>query len=226
MLLKEHKSKIKERDILLDPARNALGIIPRFHFAGTAQLRNCAESLTGEPMYYTNLELVSYCKKQIKVLGYVPVTVRNGESVSKLNLYITTEYKEPLLGREWILQLQKKNSEIRNFMNTLQNIHKIQEADNLQLQQLLQEFKDITDLAISKIANVQAKLKLKDKVNPVFCKPRAVPFRLREKIEEELDKLTHSGILEKVDHLDWATPIVPVIKKNGTIRICGVYSVT
>ena len=34
------------------------------------------------------------------------------------------------------------------------------------------------------------------------------------------------GIIEKVDHSDWAAPIVAVPKKDGRFRICGDYKVT
>ena len=43
---------------------------------------------------------------------------------------------------------------------------------------------------------------------------------------KELDRLESLGILCKVNHADWATPIVPVPKKDESIRICGDYKVT
>lgn len=178
-----------------------------------------------ERILKTDVRLTSFCKTRIQVLGYIPVKVRSGETVRKLNLYITTENREPLLGREWILQM-KENPKINFFLEEVQSIHTVQNSEKSQLQGLLQEFKEITNPTISKILKIQARLKLKDNVSPIFCKPRGVPFRLRAQVEKELDKLTSMGILEKVDHSDWATPIVPILKKNGAIRLCGDYSVT
>ena len=51
---------------------------------------------------------------------------------------------------------------------------------------------------------------------PRFCKARTVPYALREKVEQELDRLTKEGIIEPIQFADWAAPIVPVMKKDGT----------
>jgi hypothetical protein len=40
-------------------------------------------------------------------------------------------------------------------------------------------------------------------------------------VEEELKRLQSEGILSKVEWRDWATPIVPVPKQDGSVRICG-----
>ena len=41
-----------------------------------------------------------------------------------------------------------------------------------------------------------------------------------------LEKLESEGILEVVQFSEWATPIVPVVKRDGSIRICGDYKLT
>ena len=53
-----------------------------------------------------------------------------------------------------------------------------------------------------------------------------MPFALKPLVEKELDRLEAASILRKVDYSDWATPIIPVPKKDGQLRICGDYKVT
>ena len=38
-----------------------------------------------------------------------------------------------------------------------------------------------------------------------------------------LDQLVAKGVIEKVKFSDWAAPIVPITKQDGTMRICGNY---
>ena len=41
-----------------------------------------------------------------------------------------------------------------------------------------------------------------------------------------MERLEREGIIEAIEHTDWASPIVPVVKEYGSIRICGDYSLT
>ena len=51
---------------------------------------------------------------------------------------------------------------------------------------------------------------MKDNVCPQFCRARTVPYALRKK-----DRLEMKNVIPKVEHSDWATPIVMVPKING-----------
>lgn len=46
-----------------------------------------------------------------------------------------------------------------------------------------------------------------------------VPMHYREKVDAEMERMLKVGIIERSDspHID---PIVPVIRKNGSIRVC------
>ena len=61
---------------------------------------------------------------------------------------------------------------------------------------------------------------------PKFHKSRPVPHAIKGAIEQELDRLENMGVLEKVRFSNWAAPIVPVVKPDGGVRICGDYKVT
>ena len=54
-----------------------------------------------------------------------------------------------------------------------------------------------------------------------------MPYALRSKIETELERLEGLGIISKVSAAEFSTtPIVPVLKPNGQVRICGDFNIT
>ena len=53
-----------------------------------------------------------------------------------------------------------------------------------------------------------------------------MPYVLREKIEHDLERLEKAGTIEPVQYSEWATPVVPVMKHDGTVRVCGDYKLT
>ena len=60
----------------------------------------------------------------------------------------------------------------------------------------------------------------------VSFKATTVSYALRNKVDAELSRLEESRIIESVKFSEWAAPIVPVLKSDGTVRICGDYKVT
>ena len=60
-----------------------------------------------------------------------------------------------------------------------------------------------------------------------FCKARTVPFAMRSKFKEELERLVKEGSLKPVQLANWAAPIVPVLKQDSTsVHICGDFRLT
>ena len=76
------------------------------------------------------------------------------------------------------------------------------------------------------VKGVTAKIHVDPQACPRFCRPRSVPFAMKQKIEEELERLLKEGIIEPVQFSEWAAPIVPVRKSDGSVRICGDYRMT
>ena len=55
---------------------------------------------------------------------------------------------------------------------------------------------------------------------PVRSIPYQIPSKWRSQVKEELEKMQEQGILRSSTSA-WSTPIVPVPKKSGEIRVCG-----
>ena len=91
---------------------------------------------------------------------------------------------------------------------------------------MLDKYSDVFEDKLGTFKSAKAKLTLKEDSQAHLCKARAPPYALRPKVEEELRRLQNEGILTKVEWSDWATPIVPVPKKDGSVRICGDYKGT
>ena len=59
--------------------------------------------------------------------------------------------------------------------------------------------------------------------HPKFFRPCTVTCAIKDTIARKIKTL---GVLEKVEFIQWATPIVPVPKKDGSLCLCGDYKVT
>ena len=58
---------------------------------------------------------------------------------------------------------------------------------------------------------------------PVALKQRRIPFHIRKKVHQALDKLLAAGLIEKVpegEPTPWVSPIVAVPQKDNSIRLC------
>ena len=94
------------------------------------------------------------------------------------------------------------------------------------LDDLLHKFEDIFSSELGTMKNEKAKIYLKPNSIPKFLRACPVPYPLKNKIELEIERMVKNNILEPVDVSEWATPIVPVIKEDSSIRICGDYKMT
>ncbi|GFX80082.1 uncharacterized protein K02A2.6 [Trichonephila clavipes] len=155
----------------------------------------------------TNIVFKTYKGDSLIPLGYVTVRVQYKNQKVNLNVYIVKENLDTILGREWLYKIHLDWLAIKAFRaKTEQNLNN-----------LLREYKDIFDDKLGEISNYETKLKLR---------PRVRPFAIKGRVEKEIDRLEREGIIEKVDSSEWATPVVPVVKTDGSIRLCADYSVT
>ena len=70
------------------------------------------------------------------------------------------------------------------------------------------------------------KLVVNSNSQPKFYRPRSLPLLWKPLVEEELSNLQQKGIISPVQFSPWAAPLVPVLKKNGKMRLCGDFKLT
>lgn len=67
---------------------------------------------------------------------------------------------------------------------------------------------------------VELKLPIKPSKNPVKQMLRQFPSEVMSKIKEEIERLCRSMFIRITRYVKWLANIVPVIKKNETLRVC------
>lgn len=77
------------------------------------------------------------------------------------------------------------------------------------------------EIQFPKVPNVQITLDIDTSVKPVIQRHRTIPLAMVRGVDEKLQKLCKAGIIEPIDGFTpWLSPIVPVLKSDGDIRLC------
>ncbi|XP_070394031.1 uncharacterized protein [Dermacentor albipictus] len=91
---------------------------------------------------------------------------------------------------------------------------------------LLTKFKSLFQPGVGIFAGMTAGIHVPEGARLHFFKPRRLPFTLKEGVTQKLQRLQREGILVPVKTSEWAAPIAPVLKRDGSVRICGDFKVT
>jgi hypothetical protein len=67
---------------------------------------------------------------------------------------------------------------------------------------------------------VEHRLPIKEGFQPFQQAPRRMAPNITLKIKEEIERLVRAGFIRLVRYVEWLSNIVPVLKKNGKLRIC------
>jgi hypothetical protein len=67
---------------------------------------------------------------------------------------------------------------------------------------------------------VKLKLPIKDGKKPIKQTPRRFAPEILTKIKKEVERLLRCNFIRTTRYVDWIANIVPVIKKNGSLRVC------
>ena len=156
-------------------------------------------------MESTQIKLRTYTGEELEVLGTINVDVTFKEQLQNLRLVIVAGEGPSLMGRELYFNQANNNN------------------DSFSLQVLLNKYGSVFRDGLGTVQGMKAKIHVKEQAQPQFYQARTVPYAIREKVEADLDRLEQEGIIEPVR---LGAPIVPVLKKDGSVRICEDYKLT
>lgn len=160
----------------------------------------------------SDLILHSYSGDRLNIMGKLKLHFAYNGKSNYINVYVVRNGGPPLLGRDF-------------FSRFNMQICSVNSCDDFG-QTLISNYPKLFSDQLGCFKGVDVSLTLKPDAYPIFYKARPLPFALRDRVENELNRLVNLGILQPVKYSDYASPIVPVLKRDGSIRLCADYSVT
>lgn len=162
------------------------------------------------PLVSSSINLHTYTRQALTVVGEAEVQVEFEGITASLPLLVVQHPGPALLGRNWLNQLPVH----------WHKLHTVNHASILEL------FPHLFESTLGTYRGEPVSIPIDNDATPRFYKPRPVPYAYRGKVDEELDRLQNAGVLRPVTRSDWAAPVVPVLKADGGLRLCGDYKVT
>ena len=119
-----------------------------------------------------------------------------------------------LHGHDWLSLLRQDWAQI----------HHISHMDSLQA--VLDQHLTVFEQSLGLVDSATAKIHVDYGVQHKFFKAKPVLYALCERVVKELDHLVKEGVIQPVTHSDWTAPVFPVVKRDGSVCLCGDYKIT
>ena len=160
------------------------------------------EAYGGAPLLVAGEIRVKACRKEQPVETQVRLIILDGDGPQPC-----------LLGRDLLKPLAIKSIDASQ-------VNKISTSN------FIGEFPSLFAPGLGCMKGKEVTIEVDPTVSPKFCKARPVPYALRDRVDAELGRLEEEGIISPITNSPWAAAIVPVVKSDDKIRICGDYRLT
>ena len=149
----------------------------------------------------SDITLKTYTGEKITPKGEMKCNVKFKGQEKELTLQVVETPGPALFGRDWLSEIRLDWGEIKALRLSKTPKGGMQHK----VDQLLQKYESVFSEGVGTLKGHKADLKVEENCQPSFHKPRQVPYE---------------------EYSEWATPIVPVVKRNGSVRVCGDFKVS
>ena len=161
--------------------------------------------------------LKTYGGSSLSIYGSIKVKALavNNNCSAIAEIIVVNDEGPNLLGRSLIDSLRLSELKINEINN-------INDSET----KWVKEFPALFAPGLGCVKNQTFQIDINQDVPPKYCKARPIPYAMRDKVYTELDRLQKEGIITPVSHSLWAAPMVPVLKTDNSVRLCGDYKLT
>ena len=164
---------------------------------------------------YIHNPVHSYAGSPLDILGTFKAEIIGHGKRASGTMHVANEGRGNLLGYEMAVRL--------GYVQEINGVNKIITPVQDQYTKLCEEYDDRFN-GIGKLKDVEIKLHIDDSYRPVQNQHRRIPYHIREKVQEELERLKMLDVIEEVvdTPTPWVSPIVaqPKPKSPNELRIC------
>ena len=123
----------------------------------------------------------------MKAKGFTKVNLQYKSTSFQATFVVVEQNTESILG---IGNIRKLKLDLNSLIHGAR-IHSVKPYDKLNVNEIINEFKEVFSPGLGHCTKVNAHIQLQDSAIPKIFKPRPVPFARLDKTKAELERLQH-----------------------------------
>ena len=161
----------------------------------------------------SDTKLTTFNNQSVQPVGYFATDISTNTARESIRFEVIDGPVPNLLSYESAVKL--------NLMGQIKSVNFTKDFNMKSIEYWSNEFPEVFMNKIGELKDVEVKLQIDETIRPIQSKIRHVPFHIRDKVELAIKELIENDIIEPAEGpTPWISPIVPVPKEDGSIRIC------
>lgn len=165
------------------------------------------KQISSKPLKGSKSKLVSYSGHRLNTVGKITLLVSTKDKYVPVEFEIVKSKASPIFGLKTCLDL-----------NLISRIYSLN-SKTASSEEILENYSDVFEGL--GCLSTEYKIQIDKEAKPVIHPPRKIPYALKNKVKNELNRLEKMRVIEKVtEPTEWVNSLVVVEKPNKDVRLC------